>query len=487
MSLRLLRCSMVWFLTAACIAAEATCRVCDADVRLPPLFTSNMVLQRGRPICVWGKAEPGEAVKVSIDDGSSAVATANDRGEWQVGLPPLEAGENLRIRVDGKNTIVLENVIVGDVWLCSGQSNMAWPLNACGSKSDVAVADFPRIRRIKIKTVASADPAEDVVADTPWQACTQKTAGAFTGVGFYFAREVLAKTGVPIGLLDDNWNGTRIERWIDRDAAAAVPELANDLAARDGAGWGDIHNAMIAPLARFPIKGALWYQGESNSNEGEIYFHKMRSLIGGWRRQWGRDDIPVYYVQLASYGKPNPAPAGGDGCVRLREAQCKALSIPHTGMAVTIDTVPAQEAVAGVHPSNKHDVGVRLAQWALHGDYGLVDVAPSGPIFRSATVEGDRIRIAFDHVGKGLVIGVKAGPNPVVEEKAGRLRRFAIAGTDRQWAWAEAVIDGETVVVSSPDVKTPVAVRYAFSEHPEGANLFNRAGLPASPFRTDSW
>ena len=456
------------------------------DVRLAPLFTSDMVLQRGRPIRIWGTAEPGEDVRVAIAD-KTDTARANDRGDWLVELPVIDAGESLSLRVEGKNTVVLENVIIGDVWLCSGQSNMAWPLHACNAKPDIAAATFPRIRRIKIKNVTAPEPVADVTADTPWQVCTPETAGGFTGLGFYFAREISTQTGVPIGILDCAWNGTRIERWIGRNAAAAVPELARDLATRGGAGWSDIHNAMVWPLARFPIMGVLWYQGESNANEGDIYFHKMRALIGGWRSEWGRDDLPAYFVQLTSHGKPNPEPAGGDGCVRVREAQRKALSIPRTGMAVTIDTVSQKEALANLHPSNKHDVGVRLARWALARDYGRADTEPSGPLFRSMQVEGDRIRIAFEHVGEGLMIGSKAGREPVVEDAAGPLRRFAIAGADRTWAWAEATIDGDTVVVSSPDVKEPVAVRYAYSGNPEGANLYNRAGLPASPFRTDSW
>ena len=244
-----------------------------------------------------------------------------------------------------------------------------------------------------------------------------------------------------------------------------------------------MYNAMIHPLVRFPIKGALWYQGESNGGEGDGYCDKMRALIGGWRKQWGGGDFPFYFVQLANFQGANENPAGGDGWARVRAAQNKALAIPDTGMAVIIDIGEAND----IHPRNKYDVGARLARWALARDYGQKDVVVSGPLFREMKIEGDKARLCFDHAAPGLMVGKKDGRAPAVENKDGKLRRFAVAGTDKVWQWAEAVIDGETVVVSSPKVKEPVAVRYAFSMNPEGANLYNREGLPASPFRTDNW
>lgn len=477
-------CRAITIVLASCaVMAMAALR---ADVVVSPLFSDAMMLQRDRPIQVWGRAEPGESVRVSLGDAATRAA-ADAQGKWLVTLPAREEGENLELVVEGRNRIVVKDVILGDIWLCAGQSNMAWPLHACAANDDIKVADFPRIRRTKIANEAADEPRDEPPVKSPWQRCSPDTVRDFTGVGFYFAREVQAKAGVPIGLLDDNWNGTRIERWINRDAAAAVPELARDLAARGGAGWSDIHNAMIHPLTRFPIKGILWYQGESNANEGEIYFHKMRALIGGWRRLWSRDDLPFYVVQLSNGGLANEDPAGGAGCMRLREAQARVLTIPRTGLAVTIDTVPPAEARANLHSTNKHDIGIRLAQWALHYDYGLTSLQPSGPLFQSMQVEGKRIRISFTHTGSGLMIGRKSGREPVVEDKAGLLRRFAIAGEDKKWVWADAAIDGDTVVASSAEVMEPVAVRYAYSGNPEGANLYNRAGLPAAPFRTDSW
>jgi sialate O-acetylesterase len=247
-----------------------------------------------------------------------------------------------------------------------------------------------------------------------------------------------------------------------------------------------MYNAMIHPLVRFPIKGAIWYQGESNGSEGETYYHKMRALIGGWRKNWGQGDFPFYFVQLASYQAVSQNPAGGNGWARLREAQFKSLSVPNTGMAVITDTVPLAQS-GDIHPKNKYDVGLRLALWALGRDYAQKGVVVSGPLFKSMKVEGGKARLEFDQLGSGLMIGKKDGRSPAVEDKEGKLARFAIAGADKKWAWAEAVIEKDAVVVYSPEVPVPVAVRYGFEMNPTGANLYNREGLPASPFRTDAW
>ncbi len=503
-----------------------------AEVSLSKIFSDNMMLQRNQPIRVWGQAAPGEAVAVSLA-GKAAETKADDQGRWLVELPPLADGDSLELAVTGSNKLVLKNVIVGDIWLCSGQSNMEWSLNQCDAAEDAKAADFPKIRRIKFNHVTAATGADEPPVAGAWQVCTPQTVGGFTGAGFYFAREIHAKTGVPIGILDDNWGGTAIEPWIVAEGLAAVPELAQVSAARTQAveawrtqqmpkyfddlekwlpparatwaagrsvepapampgnpaanSWCSISNAMIHPIVLFPIKGAIWYQGESNGKEGDSYLHKMQALIGGWRKVWNQPDMPFYFVQLASYQKPTDAPAGGDGWAHLREAQRHALGIPNTGMAVAIDTVPL--AVAGdIHPKNKYDLGMRLARWALHRDYGQADLVPSGPLFKSLKVEGEKIRLEFDHVGSGLMVGLKDGTRkPVVENAAGTLKRFAVAGANKEWAWADAVVDGKTVVVSAPAVKEPVAVRYAFSMNPDGANLYNREGLPASPFRTDNW
>jgi sialate O-acetylesterase len=501
-----------------------------ADVRLPKIFTNDMMLQRDQPVRVWGWADAGEAVSVALD-GKSAATKADANGTWALELPAIKAGENLELAVKGNNTLTLKNVIVGDIWVCSGQSNMEMSVQQClGAADDIKAADLPKIRRIKINRVSSGRPESDAPAAGPWQVCSPATVAGFTAVGYYFAREVQQKTGVPIGIIDSNWGGSRIEPWVATEGLEMIAELKPAVLAKqelirtyekelpgklkenekwieltrrhlaegkptepqpviaptpDG-GWSGMYNSMIHPIVRFPIKGALWYQGESNGGEGDTYYDKKRALIGGWRKQWGLGDFPFYHVQLANFQAPTEDPAGGNGWAKLREAQSKSLSIPNTGMAVIIDTVPLAEA-GDIHPRNKFDVGVRLAQWALGRDYGKKDVVVSGPLFKELKIEDGKALLTFEHVGKGLMIGRKEGRSPAVENKEGKLKRFAVAGADKKWYWAEAGINNDTVTVSSPQVKEPVAVRYAFEMNPDGANLYNRDGLPASPFRTDAW
>jgi len=466
-----------------------------ADVSVTNLFTDNMVLQRDLPCPVWGTAESGEKVTVKLGP-SEASATAGADGKWSVKLPASKmnaAGQDLVIT--GKNTITIKDVLVGDVWVCSGQSNMEWAVNQSNGAEDAAAANLPNIRRIKLNHVSLNKPTTNV--PNKWEVCSPQTAGKFTAVGFYFARRVQKETGVPIGLLDDNWGGTRIEPWVPLAGFEMVPELsaiADKVKQRDAAATGDparighgepvaLYNGMIAPVMPFGIKGALWYQGESNGGEGEEYFHKMRALVGGWRTVWGQGEFPFYFVQLANFQKDNNTPEGGDGWARVRAAQTKSLTIPKTGMAVIIDIGEERD----IHPKNKFDVGERLALWALHHDYGKKDVVPGGPLFKAAKVEGDKIRVSFDYAANGLIVGRKEGRNPVEAVADGKLARFSIAGADKKWVWADAVIDGGTVVVSSKEVPQPVAVRYAYSMNPAGANLYNKEGLPASPFRSDDW
>ena len=501
-----------------------------ADVRLPKIFTDNMMLQRDQPVRVWGWAAAGEAVTVSFA-GKTAATMAGEDGQWSVELPASQSGENLELTVQGKNRLTLKNVVLGDIWVCSGQSNMEMSLGEClGAPDDIKAADFPNIRRIKFNHAQSGQPEADAPTATPWQVCSPTTVSGFTAAGFYFAREVHQKTGVPIGIVDSNVGGTRIEPWVATEGLALVEELKPEHAKKQEAakayraslpkaltamevwiartrsqlasgtaistapvipvmpdgGWSKLYNAMIHPLVRLPIKGALWYQGEANGDEGETYYVKMRALIGGWRQQWGLGDFPFYFVQLASFQEVTNNPAGGNGWAKLREAQTKSLVIPNTGMAVILDTVPLAEA-DDIHPRNKYDVGLRLARWALNRDYGQKQLEVSGPLFKALKVEGSQARLTFDHVGAGLMVGKKAGRESAAEAGGEKLKRFAVAGADQKWFWADAVIENNSVVVSSPEVKSPVAVRYGFQMNPTGANLYNRDGLPASPFRTDAW
>jgi len=500
-----------------------------AAPRLPGFFTDNMVLQRDKPVPIWGWADPGETVTVEFA-GQKHPATADEHGRWTVTLDPMEASSEGRTLAVGEN-IKLANVLVGDVWLCSGQSNMAMTAGGVrNAKDELASATLPLIRHVKFANVTAGSPRDDIRA--PWVVCSPNTARGFTAVGFFFARKLHEELKVPIGLINSSWGGTMIEPWTAPEGFAMVPELkaladklnavlptteagraTHGKALNDVKKWvaeaekaleakrsfpplpgvpsvgtrnttpTAIYNAMIRPLIPFAIRGAVWYQGESNGREGESYFHKMQALIGGWRALWKQGDFPFFFVQLASFQKPTDVPRGGDGWAMLREAQRKSLSITNTGMAVIIDIGEARD----IHPKNKQDVGLRLALWALTNEYGRKDVVPSGPLYKSHKAEGNTLRIEFDHAGGGLMVGKKDGLSPAVEVPDGTLKRFAVAGEDRRWFWADAKIDGNTVALSSPAVAAPVAARYAFSMNPEGCNLYNREGLPASPFRTDDW
>lgn len=469
-----------------------------ADVRLPKVFSDHAVLQRGLPLVVWGWAESGEKVTVTIG-GQTRSTSAATNGTWRVSLTPLKGAGPLEMVVAGKNTVTVKDLLVGDVWLCSGQSNMEWGLNGSDNGNEtIAAATNSKIRLLHVTAGQFHEPQTDI--PNAWAVCSPETVAGFSAVGYFFGRRIHEETGVPIGLIANAWGGTAIEPWTSPDAWNRIDELAK--LKTDPKALGGIYNGRVAPLAPYGLKGAIWYQGESNGGEDDIYFHKMQGLIGCWRQAWGvygggkggksgvsQYDFPFYFVQLANYQGANDNPAGGDGWAKVRMAQLKALTIPKTGMAVSIDI-----GVAGdIHPRNKEDVGTRLALWALAKDYGKSKVVCSGPLYKGMKVQGgNKIRLSFDYAAGGLMIGRKEGHGPAVEAKpAGgdvpKLQRFAIAGEDRKWFWADAIIDGSTVVVSSTNVPSPVAVRYAFSQNPAGCNLYNREGLPASPFRTDNW
>ena len=504
-----------------------------AAVTMPKVFGDHMVLQRERSAPVWGWANPGEKITVEFVGQRKETAAGPD-GRWEIRLDPMPArnqGEVLRISGTSTNVIELKDVVVGEVWVCSGQSNMQMSLGSCNVPKDIANADLPGLRFLNVVQLFASSPKQDVKA-TPWTLCSRQTAARCTAAGFYFGRRLHSELGVPVGLINTSWGGTRIEPWTPMEAFDTIPELAEYIAAfrkdeqihrqrlpasiqaleawltdarksiaSDAAlpvepAWpvypgsrsnrqpAAIYHAMVYPLIPYAIRGAIWYQGEGNAgNPGDLYYHKMRALIGGWRRVWAQGDFPFYYVQLANYRNDTKTPAGGDSWANLRQCQFKALAITNTGMAVTIDIGNARN----IHPKNKYDVGERLACWALARDYGQTNIVVSGPLYRAMKIEDNRVRLFFDHLGGGLMAGEKTGREPGREIKNGKLQRFAVAGEDKKWVWADAIIDGDAVLVSSPNVPKPVAVRYAYSVNPEGCNLYNRAGLPAAPFRTDSW
>jgi len=416
-----------------------------ADVKLSAVFNHHMVLQRQRPIVVWGWADPGEAVTVALDQ-QTAQATADANGDWKVTLPAVEAdGKPHRMTVSGRNKIELDDVLIGEVWLGSGQSNMEWPLMAThNSQEAIAAANHPQIRLFHVPKVQTPQPAKDVKAE--WKACTPQTIPSFSAVLYYFGLRLHKELNVPVGLINDSWGGSPIEAWL--------------------VGSGHMYNGMIAPVKPFALRGVIWYQGESNVANGLAYFNKMQALIEGWRKVWGFD-FPFYYVQLAPWSGYAPG-----ALPPLWEAQVASLKIPGTGMAVTTDLV---DDIKDIHPRNKLDVGNRLALWALAKTYGKTDLVFSGPLYRSMAVEGNKVRLSFAHAAKGL------------KSRDGKpLSEFEIAGADGKFVPAEAAIDGMTVVVQSKDVAEPKHVRFGW-RNTANPNLVNSEGLPASPFQTNGW
>ena len=637
-----------------------------ADVSVPAIIGDNMVLQAGMRVRIWGKASPGEKVTVSLDS-KSAPAKTDQQGRWEVFIGPLKTGGPFELQIKGANTLTFKNVLVGEVWVCSGQSNMEWPLvNAKGGAQEVAQANYPKIRLFTVQKNTASSPLDDVKGH--WVITTPDQVGQFSAVGYFFGRELFQQLKVPIGLIHTSWGGTPAESWTSYAALSASPELKpivdryeeglkslperqadyerlmaqweqtnlyadpgnkgealgyanpsldttdwkemnlpqyfetvgldidgavwfrkeiqvspswngkdlvlnltpiddydttyfngvrvggmgketpdsyskprrykipgtlvhagrNVIAVRvfDSAGnggfagagpmsltpvgakdseaiplegvwqykvevafapkhpdWGSrpqapgpnnqnspsvLYNAMLAPLTPYAIRGAIWYQGESNAGRAYQYRTLFPVMIRDWRRAWGEGDFPFYYVQLANYQAAKPEPGESDWA-ELREAQTLTLREPHTGMAVIIDIGDPND----IHPRDKLDVGHRLALWALAQSYHQ-ELEYSGPLYDSFSIEGDKVRIRFRHA-----TGLKTsdGQPP---------KSFAIAGPDQTFYWAEARLDGESIVVSSPIVSKPIAVRYAWADNPT-VNLYNGANLPASPFRTDSW
>jgi len=478
------------FLCFTLAALTALASSAQAEVKLASVFTDSMVLQCDMPAPVWGWADAGEEVTVQFG-GQKKKAVAGKDGKWQVNLDKLSATAEPHILiVEGSNKIELKDVLVGEVWICSGQSNMEWPLAASlNAKEEIAAAKHPQIRLFNVMGHNTSPVAQDTLTGQ-WKVCSPESVNRFSAVGYFFGRRLQKELNTPIGLIGSNWGGTRIEPWVSPAGFHSVPELKKTAEQVDaytkstkvgGSSPSAIYNAMIHPLAPFAMRGGIWYQGESNGGEGETYYQKKKALIAGWRKLFN-PDLAFYWVQLANFRAPNEKPEGGDGWARIREAQRKALEVKHTGMAVITDI----GAAGDIHPRNKQDVGSRLAQWALHQTYDKKELVPSGPLYKSQKIEGDKIVLHFNHVGGGLIAGEKKGLEAVKPVQTG-LKHFAIAGADKKWYWADAKISGDTVVVSSDEVKAPVAVRYAYTTNPEGANLYNKDGMPASPFRTDSW
>lgn len=621
------------------------------NVTLPKVLGDNMVLQRNKPINLWGWADKGEKVSIQFNK-QSASAKADKNGKWLITLKPEAAGGPYQITIKGKNSITLSNILIGEVWVCSGQSNMEFQLrNVNNSKEEIKEANYPMIRHFTVQKSVSSNLQDDVKGGE-WEICTPENAGDFTAVGYFFARELYNELKIPIGLVHTSWGGTHSETWTSREAfeqsaefkdmivgmptldldklakeknetlakklsalglvlpkagetknwnqssfndsnwpAMELPELWEDKAlgdldgivwfrktitiSKDDAGkeailqlamiddmdetfvngvqvgstkaynekrfykvgadlfkageniiairvtdtgggggvYGDatemkltigksmislagdwkyqvekvqgtgssigpnsyptlLYNAMLNPLLNLSIEGAIWYQGESNAGRAYQYRTAFPLMITDWRNHWKQGNFPFYFVQLASFNSANGDSEHGSTWAELREAQTMTLSLPHTGMAVTTDIGEAND----IHPRNKQDVGKRLAAIALHDVYGKSNEF-SGPVYESMKTEGNKIRISFTHIGSGLLI----------KDKYGYLKGFEIAGSDQKFTYAKAWIEGNSIVVSSDQISNPAAVRFAWADNPEDANLFNKDGFPAVPFRTDTW
>jgi sialate O-acetylesterase len=466
----------------ACVSSS------QAALKVPSIFSDHMVLQSGVEVPVWGTTDAGKKVTVSIADQTKTVEAGPD-GKWMVKLDPLKSAEELSLKIESGNTITIADVLVGEVWLCSGQSNMVLQVSkAKDFETEKAAAKWPKIRTFTTK----------------WVACSPETVANFSAVAYFFGREIHEKTGQPVGLICRAAGGSPIEMWTNWDVQkevaelkpildAAIPAASVDPGVKDAAQAesdrkqalevegkqaaagqkrppGFLFDDRILPLIPYAIRGAIWYQGEANSYtaNANLYGKQLALMITDWRKRWGYD-FPFISVQLPELGKPQSTPVEESGRAWVRDGVLQSLKLPATGLAVTLGT--GEEA--NNHPKDKQEAGRRLALWALATTYGKKDVAASGPLPAGSKVEGDKIVVRFTHADGGLVA------------KGGDLKGFAIAGSDKNWIWADAKIAGDTVVVSSPGVKQPVAVRYAWAGNPAGSNLTNGAGLPASPFRTD--
>ncbi|MBW8039084.1 MAG: sialate O-acetylesterase [Planctomycetes bacterium] len=486
-----------------------------ADVKLPAVIGDNMVLQKGKATHIWGWAEPGEEIMVSVSWRTMGWGITGDKvGKWSFEMsPPSTAGPH-EMTISGKNTITIKNILVGEVWVCSGQSNMQMSVrSSANAEQEIAGADYPKVRLFTVKRKVADEPQTDCVGR--WTMCSPETVPNFSAVGYFFGRELHKELNVPIGLIHTSWGGTPAEAWTRRGALESVPDCVPILERFDEAmakypeakkkyeedvnkwkeavekakaegknpprrprppfGPGNPHspaglyNAMIAPLIPYSIGGGIWYQGESNASRAYQYRKLFPAMITNWRQDWGQGNFPFLFVQLANFMAVNSEPVDS-AWAELREAQLMTLALPNTGMAVIIDIGEARD----IHPKNKQDVGKRLALWALGKSYDK-KVVYSGPIYQSKRTEGNKVTLVFEHVGGGLIAN---GGEP--------LKGFAVAGVDRKFVWADAKIDGETVIISSNDVSEPTAVRYGWANNPV-CNLYNKEDLPATPFRTDDW
>lgn len=488
-----------------------------ADVRLPSIISDNMVIQADTAVPIWGWASPGEKITLTINDQKCSTSSGTD-GKWMIKLKPIRSSDkSLEMTIAGKNTITIKNILIGQVWLASGQSNMQFYVkSAKNGDKEIQNAVYPSIRLFTVPPRVAFAPAQD--CNGRWFECTPQSVTYFSAVAYFFGREIHKEIKQPVGLINSSWGGTIAETWMSPESLHANPAYkailqrheqtvkmypngqtdyekylkqwqtdANE-AAKTGKpapvkqappfgqmnpnGASLLYDGMISPIIPYAIKGAIWYQGESNASRAKQYETLFPALIADWRKQWQQGDFPFFYVQIANFKTPSAWMPDPNAWVELREAQFKTLSVANTGMAVATDLADAN--VSDIHPKNKQEVGRRLALWALAKTYGK-KIEYSGPLYNGMKIEGNKIILSFQHVDGGLVA------------KGGELKGFTIAGKDQKFVPAKAVIKDKNVIVESSEIKKPLAVRYAWTDVTTQCNFYNAADLPASPFRTDNW
>ena len=450
-----------------------------AGIKLPALIGNNMVLQQNTTINVWGWADAGEKITILASwQSTPETAITTTGGDWKTTIKTPVAGGPYKMVITGRDySITLENIQIGEVWVCSGQSNMEFTMRGLGCwanykteyRNEISEGKYADVRLFTVQKDTSAVPLSKCNGN--WQVADTNSVKEFSATAWFFGSYLSRKLGVPVGLISAAWGGTPAEVWTPVESIKAEPDLGFYLSHWNGSEWwpgtpGVLYNAMIHPLLNYTIKGALWYQGESNVSDSKFYTALMNTLITSWRKAWNADEFPFYYVQIAPFAESKPVIGA-----LLREAQFKCLMIPNTGMAVTMDIAGD---VTDIHPKNKADVGKRLAFWALNKTYNKTEVSFSGPVYSNMKTSGKTIVLDFNLADGGLKITKTANNN------------FKIAGADHIFYPATVIIRGSTLIVSSTKVKYPQAVRYAFTNTSE-AILFNGAGLPASSFRTDDW
>ncbi len=440
-------------------------------ITLPSVFTDNMVLQQNTEVAIWGWGEPNEKIALvgSWKNTDTIKVTTSNNARWIAHIKTTNAGGPYTLKISGSSKIELQNVMLGEVWICSGQSNMEMSVNwgIKNGNEEAAQANYPNIRFFHITKMGSSTLQDDCKAK--WEICTPQTMRATSAVGYFFGRELMQKLNVPIGLIVTAWGGTPAEVWTPKEKIDNDPILNANRIDREYDWWptkaGVTYNSMIHPIVPYGIAGAIWYQGEANVTKPAYYAQLMKTLITSWRENFGKE-FPFYFVQIAPFTYSNEEYA-----YLLREQQQKMMEIPKTGMVIIGDLV---DDVKDIHPKNKTDVGVRLANWALNDTYGLKTAPYKNPSFESIRILKNSVEVTFKNAEGGLI---STGKSP---------QRFVIAGNDRKFIPAKATIDGNRVILSVKEIKNPVAVRFCF-DNATTPDLFGKSGLPVAPFRTDNW